>query len=87
LSSRLTSAIGAFQCDLVPQASWPDSVDAWVAPYRPELAFTTLTKTVGPPLAVLRTLAAWSWVIARDGRPGLPAGRSMSSITLRPIRS
>lgn len=33
------------------------------------------------------TLAACSWVMARDGRPGWPSGRSASSATFRPTRS
>jgi hypothetical protein len=51
------------------------------------LAFTTLPDAVFRPLAALSTLAACSSVIARDGLPGFPAGRSISSITFRPMRS
>lgn len=36
--------------------------------------------------AALRTAAACSWVMAREGCPGCPAGRSISSMTFLPMR-
>ena len=71
----------------MPHASSPVSVAAWVAAYLPWLTFTTLTKPVGWPPAALSTLLACSSVMARDGCPGWPLGRSTSSATFLPMRS
>ncbi len=86
-SSVLVSVIGASLGGLVPHASSPVSVAAWVAPYRPLLAFTTLTYPVTRPFAAWSTLLAYSSVMAREGRPGLPCDRSTSSATFLPMRS
>ena len=76
-----------FRRGRVPQATSPASVAAWVAAYRPRLTFTALTYPIGWPVAALSTLPACSSLMARDGRPGCPCGRSTSSATFRPMRS
>jgi hypothetical protein len=48
LSPRLISVMGARLCGLVPQANSPDSVDAWVAPYRPARRLDDLYVAGGP---------------------------------------
>jgi hypothetical protein len=87
LGSADTSVTVASGCGLFPHASSPVSVAAWVAPCGPLLALTTLTKPAAWPPTALSTLFAYACVMARDGRPGWPLGKSMSSTTFRAMRS
>lgn len=87
LRSAPISVMGTSLRGRVPHATSPASVAAWTAAYRPPLTLTTFTYSIGRPLGAMNTLLACSSVIARDGRPGRPLGRSTNPTTLRPMRS
>jgi hypothetical protein len=71
VSSAETSVTVASRCGLFPHASSPVPVDAWVAPYRPLLARTTLTKPAFWPLGKSMSSTTFHamrlWTCARLG--------------------